>query len=414
MKHAIPVWQMVKRAIRAHGGKATNLQVRDWILQRWPDVPKGTIGCQRIICTVNQPSRTGFPENSRPRSATSRYDFMYMPARGYLEWYRPKQHGRWEIARVGGKLVPRLVPPGARRSPGPHPRKSPAHRAPPQSWIVVHSTKEFSAHATYQSPTQELLAEYAPGMHWNWDLPHPMRPDTRRRLILLGWKGAVVGEAEASVTRRIEPAARRKGSNFAFVLHRCHILARPIPYEDLRVGARAKKHRGLIRLSPESLREYRRIRRSQPGSRDVLGKQQKENVTLGETDHGQGFGLTAAQRASVAKRGMDLAKRELTRRKFDHIDVSRNSSFDLSAFAGGQHYFVEVKATTGNGKSVFLTANEVDLHVREFPHNVLIVVHGIQLRASGKAAGGKVDFEMGWRLRPAKLKPITFRYVRAK
>lgn len=414
MKHDIPVWQMVERALRAHGGKATNLQVRDWILRRWPDVPKGTISCQRIICTVNQPSRTGFPENHKPRLANSRYDFMYMPARGQLERYEPRRHGRWEIARVGGKLVPRIVPLGSPRSRSSQPRKSPSHRTPAQSWILVHSHKEFAEGATYQSPSQELLAGYRPGMRWNWGLPKPMRPDAHRRLILFGWNGAVIGEANASITRRIEPSARRKGSNFAFVLHRCNLLGRPIPYEDLLLDDRAKKHRSLIRLTPESLREYRRIRRAQPASRDALGKQQIENVTLGEAGHGQGFGLTAAQRAAVAKRGMELAKQELTRRRFEHIDVSHNSSFDLSVFAGGQHYFVEVKATTGSGRSVFLTANEVDLHLREYPHNVLIVVHGIRLRSSGRATGGTVDFEKGWRLQRARLKPITFRYFRAK
>lgn len=399
MKHEIPVWQMVKRAMEAHDGKATNLQVRDWIRKRWPDVPIGTIGCQRIICTVNQPSRVQYPENMRPRLATARYDFMYAPVRGQLEWYNPKKHGRWEIAEVGDRLVARRVPTREKQ-----PSRS---KASPAQWILVHSERAFNERTPYQTPAAELMAEFVPGILWNWRLTPPMRADARRRKVLLGWDGAVFGEATASITRRIDRAERRKGSTFAFVLHDYSLLERPIPYERLHLGDRAQNHRSLIKLTPASLSEYRRLRRAQPVSRSTA-----ETVALGDADHGQGIGLTAAERQAVAQHGMDLAKRELTARGYEHVDVSRNRSFDLSARVDGKHYFVEVKATTGNGKSVFLTANEVELHDREYPHNILILVHGITLTAAGKARGGEVHFESGWRLDPDRLKPVTFRYAR--
>jgi hypothetical protein len=400
MKHEIPVWQMVKRAMEAHDGKATNLQVRDWILKRWPDVPKGTIGCQRIICTVNQPSRVRFPENMRPRPATGRYDFLYAPARGQIEWYDPKKHGRWEIAEVRDGLV-------ARRVPSTQSGSTRREALPPAQWILVHSDLEFNDRTPYQTPAAELLAEFTPGILWNWRLARPMRADVRRRKVLLGWDGAVIGEASASITRRIDGAARRKGSSFAFVLHDYSLLERPIPYERLHLGDRANNHRSLIKLTAASLREYRRLRRAQPASRSIT-----ETVALSEADHGQGTGLTPAERQAVAQHGMDLAKQELTARGYEHVDVSRNRSFDLSARADGKHYFVEVKATTGNGKSVFLTANEVELHQREYPANIFILVHGISLSATGKASGGQIHFECGWRLDTDSLKPITFRYVR--
>jgi hypothetical protein len=400
MKHEIPVWQMVKRAMEAHDGKATNLQVRDWIRKRWPDVPKNTIGCQRIICTVNQPSRVGFPENMRPRPATARYDFLYAPARGELEWYDPKQHGRWEIAEVGDRLVARRIPIAQKRA-------TPPKATPPAQWILVHSERAFNERTPYQIPAAELLAEFVPGILWNWRLTPPMRADARRRKVLLGWDGAVFGEATASITRRIDRAERRKGSTFAFELHDYSLLERPIPYERLHLGNRASNHRSLIKLTAANLSEYRRLRRAQPVSRSTT-----ETVALGDADHGQGIGLTAAERQAVAQHGMDMAKRELTARGYEHVDVSRNRSFDLSARVDGKHYFVEVKATTGNGKSVFLTANEVELHDREYPHNILILVHGITLTAAGKARGGEVHFESGWRLDPDRLKPVTFRYAR--
>lgn len=409
MKHQIPVWRMVERALQAHGGKATNLQLRDWILQRWPDVPKGTITCQRIICTVNQPSRVQFPENSKPRLANARYDLMYMPARGHVVSYDPKIHGLWEIARVGGKLAARLAQPGGQDAPGPAGAK---RREPVDRWILVHSKREFHEKAQYQSPAQELIAEFEPGMLWNWRLPQPMRPDPRKRSVLLGWNGLVIGEATASITRKIQPSARRKGSNFAFVLHRYSLLDRPIPYSHLRLGDRASNHRSLIKLSDAGFREYLRRRRSQPAPQAKTEKRRTEVITLSEGDHGQGFGLTPAQRTAVANHGMEMAKRELTERGFDHVDVSQNSSYDLSATADGRHYYVEVKGTTGAGKSIFLTANEVDLHQEAYPHNILILIHGIRLSGAGKASGGRVHFEKGWKLQDQRLKAVTYRYIR--
>ena len=79
MKYDIPVWQMVKNAVRAKGGAATHREVRDWVLARYPDVNPLTLRCQRVICTVNDPTRVNFTQNKQPRPANARYDFLYCP-----------------------------------------------------------------------------------------------------------------------------------------------------------------------------------------------------------------------------------------------------------------------------------------------------------------------------------------------
>ncbi len=104
------VWQMVREAVEALGGQTTNVAVRDWILERYPGTNKNTIQCQIIVCTVNHSSRIHYPENQKPRQATAKYDFLYRPATGQLEFYDPEKHGMWEIyERDDGRLDVRLV-----------------------------------------------------------------------------------------------------------------------------------------------------------------------------------------------------------------------------------------------------------------------------------------------------------------
>ena len=93
-----PVRQMIREAVEDLGSPTTNLAIRDWIEEHYPGTNRGTIGDQRIICTVNQPSRIHYPENHRTRIVEDpRYDFLYTPDRGKVEWYRPERHGVWSI-----------------------------------------------------------------------------------------------------------------------------------------------------------------------------------------------------------------------------------------------------------------------------------------------------------------------------
>lgn len=105
-----PVWRMVKEAVEALGGSTTNVEVRDWILEKYPGTKANTIGCQIIVCTVNHASRVHFSENQRARRADGDHDFLFRPSKGQLVRYDPAQHGVWEIGEADdGSLVARPV-----------------------------------------------------------------------------------------------------------------------------------------------------------------------------------------------------------------------------------------------------------------------------------------------------------------
>jgi len=95
-----PVYQILHDALEEIGSPTTNVKLKDWIRSRYPKIPSGTIGAQRIICTVNQPSRVHYVQCQKTRRCNDpRYDFLYCPARGQIEWYNPKKHGHWHIEK---------------------------------------------------------------------------------------------------------------------------------------------------------------------------------------------------------------------------------------------------------------------------------------------------------------------------
>ena len=92
------VREMVREAVEALGGRASNVAVRDWILTRYPDTNASTIQQQIIFCSVNHPSRTNVAHNREPRRADDeRYDFLFRTGRGEVELYDPERHGVWAI-----------------------------------------------------------------------------------------------------------------------------------------------------------------------------------------------------------------------------------------------------------------------------------------------------------------------------
>jgi hypothetical protein len=104
------VWQMIKEAVEAHGNKCSNVDVKTWVLERYPGTSANTVLNQIIVCTVNHDSRTHYKENQRVRRCGDMLDFLYRPAAGKLEMYDPRIHGIWEIATDDhGVLVVREV-----------------------------------------------------------------------------------------------------------------------------------------------------------------------------------------------------------------------------------------------------------------------------------------------------------------
>jgi len=102
---------MIKEAVHARGGAATQAEIRRYIQEKYADVNPNTIAAQTAVSVVNQASRVHFPENSKPRTAHDpRYDFLFKVAPGKVELFDPNRHGEWEIVRDAlGKLAVRQV-----------------------------------------------------------------------------------------------------------------------------------------------------------------------------------------------------------------------------------------------------------------------------------------------------------------
>lgn len=125
---------------------------------------------------------------------------------------------------------------------------------------------------------------------------------------------------------------------------------------------------------------------------------------------GQGFGLSAAERKAVESHAMTTASAWLSENSFTMIrDVHATHSCDFLAYRNGVEHFIEVKGTTSSFGTVILTANEVELHRRKYPANVLIVVHDIDLiEARTKAVGGTVHAIDPLIIDRCKLTPLSF------
>jgi len=129
---------------------------------------------------------------------------------------------------------------------------------------------------------------------------------------------------------------------------------------------------------------------------------------------GQGFGLSHAERRAVKYRAMQVARRIYEAEGWKIVDVSSSQPFDFLATKGDDRKFIEVKGTTGAGRSVILTHGEVN-HIRSnAKHSALIVVSGIVLervRGGWEATGGTVTtHEDPWALLEANLCATQYRY----
>jgi hypothetical protein len=102
----ITIWERIKEAIQALGGKGTYLEITEYILSKWPNTKPKTLQSEVIACTVNHHTRIHY-KAKRPGIANKPYDFLFQPERGigFVEWYEPNKHGIWGNQRgEDGKL----------------------------------------------------------------------------------------------------------------------------------------------------------------------------------------------------------------------------------------------------------------------------------------------------------------------
>lgn len=100
-----PIWQLIRDAVAPLGRETSNGEIKQLLLNAYPDLNEATIACQIAICTVNRLGRVGYPENKKPRLANSRYDFLFAIGRGKVMWYEPAKHGLWSIVETPDGLA---------------------------------------------------------------------------------------------------------------------------------------------------------------------------------------------------------------------------------------------------------------------------------------------------------------------
>jgi len=125
--------------------------------------------------------------------------------------------------------------------------------------------------------------------------------------------------------------------------------------------------------------------------------------------------LNVAERTVIEKRAVRVATEHLRTLGYTTVkDVGATESYDLDARRAGERLYVEVKGTTSDGTEVILTKNEVDLHGKQHPATMLIVVIGIELDRDAnpvEANGGRLHVVYPWKIAEESLTPIAFRYV---
>jgi|ETN02SMinimDraft_2_1059926.scaffolds.fasta_scaffold28015_2 ribosomal protein L37AE/L43A len=138
----------------------------------------------------------------------------------------------------------------------------------------------------------------------------------------------------------------------------------------------------------------------------------------GNNDHrqpiGQGIGLSYNERRAVELFSMEKVVALYEEKGWEVEDKSSSSPFDLLAVKHNKRRFIEVKGTTGKGKSVILTHGEVK-HVDEHStESVLVVVSNVQLKKikdKWVASGGKIiNHQDPWIIDKELLHPTQFRY----
>ncbi len=135
-------------------------------------------------------------------------------------------------------------------------------------------------------------------------------------------------------------------------------------------------------------------------------------IASGKRPVGQGFAKDAKRRQATEDRAMKVAIEQYQNEGWAVEDVSSGSPFDLFCKNDGTELHVEVKGTTGDGKSVFLTRNEVD-HAHSYPNVHLFIVSNIVLEETdGEWAGSEGDVRIipSWEPASDDLSALSYEY----
>jgi len=125
---------------------------------------------------------------------------------------------------------------------------------------------------------------------------------------------------------------------------------------------------------------------------------------------GQGFLQSAVDRRRVEEVAMAQARRHFSDLGYQVVDVHSEMPYDLRCVKANEEFFVEVKGTTGKGKSVMLTGGEVRFAKKHPGRMALFVTRSIRLGGDDDMNSGTKVVLKPWLLDDSKLAGSSYLY----
>lgn len=230
------------------------------------------------------------------------------------------------------------------------------------------------------------------------------RPDLRTRIALGARKGKRGPGYEA-------------GSAFAFEYRSGEVPDDEVLLRDLHFMAtllgevyRSLPDMDLDAVSGTSV-AVRSVERRAP---EVEEARQAADIAAGRPSWASLYCQSPQERRAIEQRAVELATRHLKDLGYEVADVGATRPYDLHATRAHEMLFVEVKGSVSSGEEIVLTRNEVELHRKEYPRTMLVVVRRISLDRSTeplRATGGELVVHHPWAPDPDLLVPLSYSYA---
>jgi hypothetical protein len=125
---------------------------------------------------------------------------------------------------------------------------------------------------------------------------------------------------------------------------------------------------------------------------------------------GQGYSLSPKERRFIEVTAMNRAREHFIGRGYDVEDVHKDQHYDLKCRKGEKEVLVEVKGTTGTGRSLLLTGCEVDFARKHSSRMALMIVHSINLKKKRSKSNGSCVVIQPWNVEDGRLEPRSYAY----
>jgi hypothetical protein len=145
----------------------------------------------------------------------------------------------------------------------------------------------------------------------------------------------------------------------------------------------------------------------------LLGPEEEEDEDE-KVARGQGYRGSSKDRKRIEEIAMNHAKKYFVDRGYDIDDVHLKRHYDLKCTKGEEKLLVEVKGTTGKGKSILLTGREVEF-VQDHPKSMaLVIVHSINLKSKRDLENGERIIVEPWLIAQRNLRASHYVYEMPK